>query len=152
MIHALIAALALVAAPADPTVLGGDAQKTPPPKKQERPSALVYATAVADYLRWVGERKRHEINDVWKKAVALFPRGAAIENYPDSVGDPSAKRSLWARKLIAEQLKRDGKKVDDVEAVLLFSGDNGLVQCEVILVVSKMQRRVVGVYQGWWGR
>jgi hypothetical protein len=46
----------------------------------------------------------------------------------------------------------DQTKVEDVEAILLFSGDSGLFQVEVILVVDKVQRKIVGVYKAEWGR
>jgi hypothetical protein len=50
------------------------------------------------------------------------------------------------------ELKRDRVKVDQVEAVTLFSGDDGAVTRDVILVVSKANKNIVGVYQGWHGR
>jgi hypothetical protein len=54
--------------------------------------------------------------------------------------------------MISKQLERDGEKVDEVDAVTLFSGDDGLIQRDVVLVVSKAQRTVVGVHQAWYGR
>jgi hypothetical protein len=54
--------------------------------------------------------------------------------------------------MISPQLKRDRVKVDQVEAVTLFSGDDGAVTRDVILVVSKTNKNIVGVYQGWRGR
>lgn len=152
MIQAVIAAMALLLTPTDPTALKGYVQKPQPPLKQEQGPPTVSASAVADYLRWTSHRKKGEVKEVTEKAVALFPRGATIENYPDSVGDPTSKQSMRLSTFITTQLERDGIKVGDVETLSLFSGDNGLVQVEVILVVSKVSRRVAGVYQGWYGR
>jgi hypothetical protein len=72
--------------------------------------------------------------------------------HPDSVGDPTSRRSVQALLMVSKQLERDGKKVDEVEAVTLFMGDDGFIQRDVVLVVSKVQRRVVGVYRAWYGR
>jgi hypothetical protein len=119
---------------------------------QSQQSARVSAKAVSDFFRWAREREKGEVRDVWKKAVEVFPRGSTIEGYPDSVGDPTSRRSLSARSMVSGQLKRDGVNVEEVEAVTLFIGDNGQVQCDVVLVVSKVTRRIIGVYQGWYGR
>jgi hypothetical protein len=112
----------------------------------------VSAEAVSDFFRWARQRDKHDVVDVWRKAVEVFPRASAIERYPDSVGDPTSRRSLQALFMVSTQLERDGEKVDEVEAVPLFTGDDGLVQRDVVLVVSRIQRRVVGVYQAWYGR
>jgi hypothetical protein len=106
---------------------------------------------VSRLLQWARESKVH-IVDKWKKAVEVFPPGWAIDGYPGVVGDPTAKRSAQALFIVSSQLKRDGVKVDEVEAVTLFSGDDGLVTCDVILVVRKASKRIVAVYQGWHGR
>jgi hypothetical protein len=69
-----------------------------------------------------------------------------------AVGDPTSRRSVRALFLVSKQLERDGEQVDEVEAVALFIGDDGLVQRDVVLVVRKVQRTVVGVFQAWYGR
>ena len=151
MILVLMLAFGLQAPPDRGRVSDDGAQEKRTSKQSQRP-ALVSTRAVSDFFRWAGERKQHEIVDVWKKAVAVFPRGSAIEGYPDSVGDPASRRSLSARFMVSKQLERDGVKVEDVEAVTLFVGDDGQVQRDVVLVVSKVARTIVGVYQAWHGR
>jgi hypothetical protein len=96
----------------------------------------------------------NEVVEVWKRAVEVFPRGSAIEGYPDSIVDPTSKRLIRRPRdfNISKQLERDGIKVEDVETVLLFLGDDGLLQRDVVLVVSKLTRRVIGVYQSFHGR
>jgi len=145
-------ALVLVIASEDPTALDGHIQKAQSPQTQQQGPPEVSASAVADYLRWTGQRKKTEVKEVTERAVALFRRGATIENYPRSVGNPTSMPSMRLRNLIKAQLERDGIEVGDVETLSLFSGDNGLAQVDVILVVSKAGRRVAGVYQGWSGR
>ena len=145
-------ALALVIASADPTALDGHIQTAQPPRTQQQVPPAVSASAVADYRRWTREPKKNEVKEVTERAVALLRRGATIENYPRSVGNPTSMPSMRLRNLIKAQLERDGIEVGDVETLSLFSGDNGLAQVDVILVVSKAGRRVAGVYQGWSGR
>jgi hypothetical protein len=77
---------------------------------------------------------------VLKRAVEVFPRGSAIERYPDSIRDPTSRRSLSARFMISKQLERDGIKVEYVETVVLFFGDDGRLQRDVVLVVIKVTR------------
>ena len=54
--------------------------------------------------------------------------------------------------MVSKQLERGGGKVEDVEAVPLFLGDDGQIQRDVVLVVNKVTQTVVGVYQAWHGR
>ena len=120
--------------------------------KQSQQSPRVSVQAVSDFFRWARERDKGEVRDVWKKAVEVFRPGASIEGYPDSVGDPTSRRSLSARFMVSNQLEREWVKVEEVEAVTLFIGDNGQVQVDVVLVVSKVTHRIVAAYQGWYGR
>ena len=151
MILVLILAVGLQAPPHSGPVADNAAQGKRPSKERQR-SALVSARALSDFFGWARERKHYEVVDVWKKAVEVFPRASAIEGYPDSVGDPTSRRSLSARSMLSAQFERDGVKVDDVEAVTLFFGDDGLLSRDVVLVVSKVQRTIVGVYQAFHGR
>jgi hypothetical protein len=121
--------------------------------KQNQPPTLVSARAVSDFFQWARERKWHEFADVSKKAVEVFPPASAIEGYPVSVGDPTSRRSLSARFIgWKQQLEGGGVKVEDLEAVTLFFGGDGQHNRDVVLVVSKDQRRVIGVYQIRYGR
>jgi hypothetical protein len=109
------------------------------------------AKDVRDFVEWSRQGERR-IVDVWKRAVEVFPRGWSIEGYPQSVGDPASKRSAQALHMVSAQLERDGIKPESVEAVTLFFGDDGVIQRDVVLVVRKAQRTIVGIYQAWHGR
>jgi len=54
--------------------------------------------------------------------------------------------------MVSKQLERNGIKVEDVETVVLFFGDDGRIGRDVVLVVSKVTRKVIGVYQAFHGR
>ncbi len=56
----------------------------------------------------------------------------------------------WGRRTEAGGL--DGVKVSGVEGIFLFSCDGVLaLSCDVILVVSKTNKRIIGVYPGLYG-
>ncbi len=82
----------------------------------------------------------------------MFPEGFSIDGYPDAFKSRLPRQPPNAVKLIEPQLVRDNLQVDDLEGVTLFEGDNGVVQVDVILVLRRVDKRIVGVYQRWWGR
>jgi hypothetical protein len=112
----------------------------------------VSTQAVTEFFRGAAARKRQEIVDVWKEAVRVFPQGWGIENYPASMAPFLPSQLPRPLILVRAQLQAEGMNPDDVEAVTLFKGDDGRIQRDVVLVVSKSDKRVVRVTQGFYGR
>jgi hypothetical protein len=112
---------------------------------------VVAVQEIAEFLRWAG-RSDISIVERGRRALEVFPKGWRIEGYPASVGDPTSKNSVIALRMVSRQLERDRVKVDEAEAVTLFSGDDGIITRDVILVVNRTGKTIVGVYQAWHGR
>ena len=144
----LFATLLLAIGPIEPvpTPLRGAAQGASGTTRR------VSTQAVAEFLRGAAARKRHEIVDVWKEAVRVFPQGWGIENYPASMASLLPSQLPRPLILVRAQLQAEGVNPDDVEAVTLFKGDDGRLQRDVVLVLSKSDKRIVRVTQGFYGR
>lgn len=108
--------------------------------------------AVSRFMTWAARRNVGEWGIVEEEVKKVFPTGATIENYPE-VFDTLLPRQLPPPlSLVNWQLARKGIDTDSIEALSLFKGDNGLIQVDVVLVLTKGHGTVLGVFRGFYGR
>jgi hypothetical protein len=129
---------------------GAIRQDAPVRAEPSQEVARVSSDAVSHFFEWL--RSNTDVVKVWKEASRVFPRGFSIAGYPDTFQGRLPRQPNNAVKQIEPQLLKDNLKLEDLEGVTLFKGDNGIVQVDIILVLRKVDKRIVGVYQRWWGR
>ena len=113
---------------------------------------VVTVGAMAAFLRTLAQRRPHEFGEVLRDAQQRFPRGTVLERFPESVSAHLPKQGPIPLVLVKSQVEKDGLNTNDVKAVTIFKGDNGLLQVDIIVVLLRKSNVVAGVYSAFWGR
>jgi hypothetical protein len=113
---------------------------------------VVTAEAMTAFLQTLAQRKPNEYLDVLRDAQRRFPRGTVLESFPESVFEHLPKQQPRPLRLVKAQVEKDGLDTKDLKAVTIFKGDNGMVQVDIIVVLSRGRNAVAGCYGALWGR
>ena len=113
---------------------------------------IVAVDAIREFLQTVARRKDNEYPAVLRDAEQRFPKGTVLEGFPESVSEQLPRQVPVPLRLVQSQVVRDGLDPNDLKAMTIFKGDNGIIQVAIIVVLARDSNIVAGVYGAFWGR
>jgi hypothetical protein len=129
---------------------GGEKAEQPPEilgkDKTDAPPITTSESVVKQFKQFCSKRKFNEYPEVLAEAKRIFVAGRVVKGYPNNFPPGN----VYQR--VAGQLKREGVDREGLRGIRLFSGGDGIISHDIVLVVVDKTGETIGVYHVPWGR